>query len=64
MRDQALNETKIEENKQKAAIVTGGNSGIGLETCYFLMKAGFQIVIGALLQLGRRNRLEIVSASL
>lgn len=46
LREQALSQTDVKRNSTKAAIVTGGNAGIGLETCYFLMRAGYTVVIG------------------
>ena len=46
MRDKALSSIDPASNANKAAIVTGGNAGIGLETCYFLLRAGYQVIIG------------------
>lgn len=46
MRDKALANIDTVANAKKAAIVTGGNAGIGLETCYFLLRAGYHVIIG------------------
>lgn len=46
MRDRALASGDVKANGNKAAIVTGGNAGIGLETCYYLLRAGYQVIIG------------------
>lgn len=43
LRDKAVSESTV---SGKYAIVTGGNTGIGLETCYFLLKAGYKVIIG------------------
>ena len=36
-----------EERDKRLALVTGGNAGIGLETCRGLLQAGFHVVVGA-----------------
>lgn len=46
MRDTALLQVNASQVQGKVAIVTGGNAGIGLETCYFLLKAGYHVIIG------------------
>ncbi|CAO0797561.1 unnamed protein product [Mucor circinelloides] len=50
---QRLNEQQVdtlvqsyENSKTQTAVITGGDSGIGLEICKSLMKAGFHVIIG------------------
>jgi NAD(P)-dependent dehydrogenase (short-subunit alcohol dehydrogenase family) len=47
MREQAISQIDLSKTKDKVAIITGGNAGIGVETCYFLLRAGYHVVIGS-----------------
>jgi NAD(P)-dependent dehydrogenase (short-subunit alcohol dehydrogenase family) len=46
MREQAISQIDASKVRGKVAIVTGGNAGIGVETCYFLLRAGYHVIIG------------------